>query len=121
LLFGLAGLVLYYFPPDQYAFYPRCALHRLTGLHCPGCGSLRALHHLAHAELGAAFRCNPLLVVALPLVALWVGASLGRGRAGRARGLGRFGPFWFWLGVGAVGLFGLLRNLPFAPFNRWVP
>jgi hypothetical protein len=56
-------VVLYCFSPQQYAIYPQCLFQKLCGLQCPGCGSLRSLHHLAHGEFGLAFRFNPLLYV----------------------------------------------------------
>src|SRR2546421_11472933 len=55
---GLAlvgAAVLFWFEPTQHAFYPICAFHRTTGLLCPGCGSLRALHQLLHGQVAAAF------------------------------------------------------------------
>ena len=61
-----AGLILYFFNPAENSFYPQCQFHRLTGLSCPGCGGLRALHELSHGHLAAAFRLNALLVVLLP-------------------------------------------------------
>lgn len=67
-----AGVVLYLFDPETAGFYPVCAMHQLTGLQCPGCGSLRALHQLAHGNIIAAWRFNPLLVALLPM-ALWLG------------------------------------------------
>jgi hypothetical protein len=47
---------------------PRCPLHQLTGLWCPGCGSQRALHALLHGHVGSAIGLNVLLTCALPLL-----------------------------------------------------
>lgn len=60
--------ILFWFDPAVYHFYPTCIFHQVTGLLCPGCGSLRAVHQLLHGHLGNAFRLNPLLVVALPVL-----------------------------------------------------
>ena len=112
----LAGVVLLLFDPAQYAFYPSCLWHSLTGLACPGCGSLRALHQLLHGHPAAAFQLNPLLMSALPLV-LWllVRQIFGRGTQKSAVAmLSR--PPWPWILLGVVALFGVLRNLPFPPF-----
>ncbi len=38
------GGVLYYFPPTEYSFYPRCWFHDSTGLYCPGCGATRCVY-----------------------------------------------------------------------------
>jgi hypothetical protein len=66
------GIVLYRFDPETAGFYPVCALHQMTGLQCPGCGSLRALHQLTHGNIAGAWRFNPLLVALLPM-GLWLG------------------------------------------------
>ena len=73
LLGAVAGLVLFCFDPRQYPFYPVCFFHKTTGLLCPGCGALRAMHQLLHGHLATAFRFNPVLVVSLPILA-WIGA-----------------------------------------------
>jgi hypothetical protein len=75
--------VLFFFPPGQYGFYPRCLLHTLTGLQCPGCGGLRAVHQLLHGHVAAAFAYNPLFVLALPWLgglAVWQSQRLLTGR-----------------------------------------
>jgi hypothetical protein len=74
LLAGVACIVLFYFDPRQYHFYPVCFFHQTTGLLCPGCGTLRGLHQLLHGHLAAAFRFNPMLIVSLPFLC-WFGAK----------------------------------------------
>lgn len=106
---GLAVL-LFAFNPAQHGFYPACLLHKLTGLQCPGCGSLRAAHELLHGNLAAAFRLNPLFVAALPFLAAWlVVAARGRLRGRPTRF--NLPPFWLWAGVVLLVLFGVLRNV----------
>src|SRR6266513_4699752 len=61
-------VILFFFSPSQYPFYPRCPLHAMTGLHCPGCGSLRAVHSLLHGDIGAALHFNALLILSLPFL-----------------------------------------------------
>jgi hypothetical protein len=108
-----AGLVLFWFDPSRSPFYPTCQFHRLTGLQCPGCGSLRAMHQLLHGHVAAALHFNALLVVSLPalawwaarrLIGLWQGQSLADG----------IRPAWLWCALGATLAFGVLRNLPLA-------
>ena len=115
---ALAGAVvlavLYYFPPGQYAFYPRCGLYMLTGLQCPGCGGLRAAHCLLHGDLSAAFHYNPLLVLITPgviVLAGWVTLQKLNGNP-----LPRWAkrPLWLWLLLGVGVVFSILRNLPAA-------
>jgi hypothetical protein len=77
LLFLLAtAFVLYRFPPAAYAFYPRCPIHELTGLLCPGCGATRALAALLHGNLVAALRQNALFVCLLPFAGLYLLSAL---------------------------------------------
>lgn len=116
-----AALVLFLCPPTQYAFYPHCFFHAWTGLYCPGCGSLRALHALAHGHLGAAFGFNPLLIVALPFLA-YEGASRWR-RNVHGTGLPALfvHPSWSWALLGVVLVFTVLRNIPAAPFTLLAP
>jgi len=114
---GLAGAaavgVLFLFDPSTAGFFPVCTLHELTGLQCPGCGGLRAVHQLTHGHLAAAWRLNPLLVALLP-VALWLGlreavrAATGREWPGLVTR-----PVFGWLLAAALVLFGILRNVPF--------
>ncbi len=114
-LLAIAGLgaaaVLFQFDPSHSAFYPTCQFHRLTGLECPGCGSLRAMHQLLHGRLAAAFHFNALLVVSLPLLAWWgTRAALGVWN-GRPLPQG-IRPVWLWGALAVVVAFGVLRNLP---------
>jgi hypothetical protein len=104
-------VVLYFFDPATSGFYPVCPLHQITGLQCPGCGGLRALHQLLHGHLGAAWRLNPLVVILLP-AGLWLGlregAGLGAGPTGRGPAVR---PVYGWAAAAALVVFGVLRNL----------
>jgi hypothetical protein len=106
---ALAGL--YFVNPGACALLPPCFFHALTGLHCPGCGSTRALHQLAHGHLLAALRLNPLTIGALPLI----GYLLTRRSAPPVK------PVWIWVLLGVVIAFGVLRNLPAYPFTLLAP
>lgn len=120
-LAGVLAGVLFLFDPSRSAFYPVCYFHQFTGWLCPGCGSLRALHHLTHGELATAFRCNPLLVLALPALAWFSGRRLLRGPKPPAplpNALTSAAP---WVLVATIVLFGILRNLPYPAFNWMAP
>jgi hypothetical protein len=108
-LAGVGGL--YLVDPAHHEIYP-CVLHATTGLQCPGCGGLRATHQLLHGHLGTAWSLNPLAVLLLPVYALLAG-QIGSGLI-RGRGLQCTSPrpALVWLGLGALILFGILRNLP---------
>ena len=103
--------VIYFVDPSRANVLPPCLLHRLTGLYCPGCGATRALHQLAHGNLAAAWRLNPLLVSVLPVA----GALLVHRPPVRVR------PVFVWLLVAVLVMFAVLRNLPQYPFTLLQP
>ena len=116
-----AAMVFYFFDPTKGGFYPPCMFHQYTGLNCPGCGSLRALHHLTHGEFATAFHCNPLLVMLLPVLAFLGFRWLKRGR-------GAFGddpiflrPATAWTFLAVTIAFTILRNLPWPAFAWMSP
>ena len=108
-----AGMaVLYFFDPSTAGFFPVCTFHELTGLQCPGCGGLRAMHQLTHGHIAAAWRLNPLLLALLPL-AVWLGLREAvRVLTGREWPGLVTRPIFAWLLAGALILFGVLRNVP---------
>ena len=75
--YGLPGLILislipiyFIFDPSSFGFFPKCPFYVMTGFDCPGCGSQRAVHHLLHGEFISAFSMNPILILAIPYLAL---------------------------------------------------
>jgi hypothetical protein len=103
-------LILFLFDPARVPLYPVCQLHQLTGLDCPGCGSLRAMHELLHGHVMLALRLNLLLVLSLPLFA-WVMLRLARQQL-RGEPAAALRPWWLWLYLAVWIAFGILRNLP---------
>jgi Protein of unknown function (DUF2752) len=63
-------VVLYFFSPYDYDFYPKCPFKWLTGKDCFVCGSTRAAYHLLHFEFAAAWQKNPYLLLILALFTL---------------------------------------------------
>ena len=122
LLSGLAGgIVLRIFDPATSGMFPPCPFHYLTGLYCPGCGSLRAMHQLLHGNLEAAWAMNPLTVVLLPFVGYGLAAEALLQIRGR-RLTGWILPgFWIQVLCGVIVVFGVVRNLPIYPFNLLAP
>jgi hypothetical protein len=111
LLLLAAAVILYLFPPEKTAFYPKCLLFQATGWQCPGCGGLRAAHHLLHGHFATAFHYNPLLVGLAPLLA-GLGALLLLARwTGKPVPYPFRHPAWIWVLVAALVLFGVLRNV----------
>jgi len=104
--------------PGQPGHYPSCPLYAVSGLYCPGCGTLRCLHALTHGDLGAALGFNVLTVLALPYLAFTWAAWLRRSRTGVPRGA--VAPAWvLWSVLCVVVVFWVLRNLP--PFGALAP
>jgi hypothetical protein len=64
------GLVYLYMVEPSPATTPPCPTRWLLGIPCPGCGSLRAVHHLLHLRVGRAWSLNPLATLALPALAI---------------------------------------------------
>lgn len=110
---AVAGVLFALDPATHGWLFPRCPVHALSGLCCPGCGVTRALHELLHGHVVAAFFLNPLAVLLLPALlahkvcAWWIGR---RPPVLQQRRLG-----WFLLTL--VVAFGIMRNVPLYPFT----
>lgn len=118
---GLIGAaMLYVFDPARYGFYPACALYRTTGLFCPGCGSLRAMHQLLHGHLIEALRFNALFVFSVPFVVGFAGLWLTRTLKDQPFSL-PVKPWWIWIGLVVVFLFAIARNLPLVRAHGLTP
>jgi len=108
--------------PHEVRLIPDCPSITLAGLYCPGCGSLRATHHLLHGRVSSSLAQNPLtMLVGVPVFA--IGAVLLLYWA-----LGRPAPAWtrsrmtvitlFTVGILLV-VFGAMRNIN-ADWARWM-
>ena len=115
------GIVLFEFNPSHYGFYPRCWLYTSTGIYCPGCGSLRAMHQLTHGHLATALRCNLLLTLSVPFAAIFVMRYAWCWTAGKPLPTLAIRPRWIKALVVVLVLFTILRNIPCAPFTYLVP
>jgi hypothetical protein len=105
-----AALILFFVDPSGSGFFPPCPFHMLTGLYCPGCGSLRATHQLLHGNFLRATAYNPAIVPAL----ITVGAVCVSKRV-------RVSPFTPKSLFVAIIVYALLRNLPMWPFALLAP
>ena len=93
---------------------PSCAIQKLTGFDCPGCGGTRCARDLFHGDLISAFDHNAML--ALGAILFFAGSIY---LIIRVTLLGKQAPpfphisnLWIWLGVAGIILFTILRNTP---------
>ena len=123
LLLLLGGFfVFYFFNPSQSSFFLPCPFKLATGYHCPGCGSQRALHLLAHLNIAGAFSMNPLMVLSLPLIGYGLGTKLYNNFFGTQHRVNFFYQKWFVYGYfGLALLYWVLRNIPYPPFTYLAP
>ena len=118
-----AGLAyVWAFDPAKGGVFIPCPFHRLTGRWCPGCGMTRALHDLLHGDLRAALGANLFLPVVVVLAGyLWL-SWLWPAVTGRRLDVLHRVPSMVWTGLVVLALtYGVLRNLPAAPFNALAP
>ena len=64
-----------------------CLLRSVTGIPCPMCGGTTALVHLGGADVVAALRASPLVVLGAPVWVLW--SRIGPALSAWARRRGR--------------------------------
>jgi len=121
-LVGVLLLWLYYnVNPSGQSFIPKCPFHSITGYHCPGCGSQRALHDFLHGNFIAGFKHNVLIGIAV-LVFLYKGFILIRSYffPQKTKNL-LYHPKTAWFILILVLSFWILRNIPVFPFNILAP
>jgi hypothetical protein len=115
------GAYLYVFNPAGSDMLPKCPFHWLTGLHCPGCGTVRALHQLLHGNVLAAMRLNSFAVIMLPPVVYGL-VSMGLQFVGCKPLPSKFIPaFWIWTLFAVILLYWVLRNVPYYPCTLLAP
>ena len=69
----LVAALLRFFPPGIYAIYPPCPVYAFFHILCPGCGITRALAALLGGRIHEAFHWNPLAIVCMPFLLLFLG------------------------------------------------
>ena len=101
--------------------FPKCLFHVATGLHCPGCGSQRAIHNLLRGNFASALHFNLLVVMTLPMVlAGYVRWTLSIYHS-RWQITWRAPAIWIWMLLAAILLFAVLRNISVYPFSLLAP
>jgi sulfite exporter TauE/SafE len=113
--------MLFAFDPAATRLYPVCVFHAVTGLYCPGCGSLRALHQLLHGHVATALGYNCLLVLSVPVLAYALASHVLRRLGWRSLPVMRLRAWLGWVVFAVIVAFGVLRNIPGWPFNLLAP
>ncbi len=116
-----AAAVLYFVKPTDGSLYPPCLLHWLTGLHCPFCGSTRCAHALLHGDLAQAAAYNPIAIVLVPLLAVWLYWAAYNVLRGRPAPNPKLPARLMQVSLLVLFAFALARNLPFYPFVLLAP
>ena len=65
---AVSFLILFFYDPALYTYYPPCYLYAITGKLCPGCGGMRGFHQLVHGKIADAWKFNLLLFIILPVI-----------------------------------------------------
>jgi hypothetical protein len=116
--------------PNQPGHYPLCPTKALSGLDCPGCGGLRAVHSLVHLDFVGALDHNAFVVlVVLPAaIAVWIAwvVRVWRGPSApsddepvRAPKQGLARPSVVWSLVAVMVVFTVIRNIDTVPALAW--
>jgi len=114
-------IVFYFFDPTGYKYYPPCYFRAATGYYCPGCGGMRGTHLLLHGNFIEALKHNLLIFLFIPVFAYYV--------------FTRFVFLFFNIKLPffnpsitvviiasiLIVIYGVLRNLPFPPFDFLLP
>ena len=115
---AVAGLVLLKFVnPTATNLLPQCPLHAMTGWNCPGCGATRGMHALLNGDILTALHFNSMLVIIVPALIYVLLLMFSVGFRGRTLTLPRQSPLYVWAILILMLGFGIVRNLPFYPFN----
>jgi len=117
---GAAGLLVAVDPTEP-GHYPTCPFLAVTGLYCPGCGTLRVVHQLLTGHPGAALGLNPLFVVALPFLLYAYLRWAGERVAGVRLPAVNAPPWSVRLVPVLIIAFGVARNIPIDPFTALAP
>ena len=121
-LVAAAAVVALNDPAAPGSWFPPCVFHRATGLWCPGCGLTRAAHALLTGHPLQALGYNlfaPLVFVAIGLSWLtWTRQAFGRPMVNPIMRLSSRAHTGL---IVAIVVFGVVRNIPAAPFRGLAP
>ena len=122
-LFILLGvLFIFIIDPLKHKIFPDCYILSTTGLYCPGCGMTRSLHSILHGEFIQAGRYNLMVFIIIGICIIFYVLYFGW-RFFNLNILSKIDikPQYVFGFLIVMFLYFILRNLPFAPFNYFVP
>ena len=115
-IIAVAATLLLRFPPTQYSFYPRCPIHDLLGLQCPGCGATRAIAAVLHGYFAEALHFNALVTSLLPFATAYGVLCYSRLLQRKPLRLPQPPPAIIYTALTLAAAFTIIRNLPHQTF-----
>lgn len=106
--------------PNEAGHYPTCPFLAVTGLQCPGCGTLRAIRALTRGDVLAAVGLNVLTVAMIPVL-LWAWSGWVAHARGRRTSMPTLAPRVGMAVAVVIPLFWVARNIPVAPLTWLAP
>lgn len=117
ILIGVGVIALFtLYPPDRYLYLP-CLFHLTTGLHCPGCGSTRAVSSFISGDIALGFKNNLLIILWGPYLLYRFVLSLHSWIDGKQRIAWSPPKYSIIIFLFITIAYTILRNLPFEPFR----
>lgn len=113
--------VLLAYPSLRSTVGPKCVFYETTGLYCPGCGGTRAFLALTQGRVAEAFHDNLLWPFTLPLSFLVWASLIAYAVRGKGLPMDIKNPKLAIAAASVVIGYGVLRNIPFCPFNLLAP
>jgi len=117
----IGALVVFIVPPGAGSLYPPCMFHILTRLYCAGCGSTRAIHSFLHGRILQALSYNPLVILLLVPLGLFLLNHLRFVLWGKKWRIPEIKTKYIWLLIIIIFLYWILRNIPHYPFTLLAP
>ncbi len=109
LTFLIIAFIAFLYLNKRFSFFIPCPIHKLTNLHCPGCGATRMVLNILHLRFYAAFRCNPFLFIISPFLIIYYIIYFYNWIQDKTFKINT--KIWYFLFISAI-VFMILRNIP---------
>lgn len=116
-----AALFLYWYSPQSTGAFLKCPFLDITGLYCPGCGSMRCCKSLLHGRIIQALDFNPFTFLAIPFLAFAYIRFAVREIWKKELKYIVVKPVYIWGLLIFIIVFWIIRNLPWFPFTVLAP